>query len=66
VGRTFRDDEDQTGSDPVVVIGNGLFARRFHRAPAVIVNSSTGQMGDRSINRASFARLDRLTIGPPV
>ncbi len=39
VGRTFRDQEDQPGRDGVAVLSDALWARRFHRDPAVIGRS---------------------------
>jgi len=35
-GRTFAEDEDQPGKDRVVVIGDSLWSRRFHRDPDIV------------------------------
>ncbi len=36
LGRTFTEDEDRPGSDHVVVLSDSLWARRFHRDPAIV------------------------------
>src|SRR5579872_5387936 len=36
LGRTFRADDDQLGAAPVVVLGGGLWARKFGSSPDVI------------------------------
>ncbi|HXW06196.1 MAG TPA: ABC transporter permease [Vicinamibacterales bacterium] len=36
VGRTFRPEEERRGSDPVVLISDGLWRRRFAQSPGVI------------------------------
>ncbi len=41
VGRTFRSDDDQVGAAPVVVLGGGLWMRKFGSSPEVIGKSLT-------------------------
>ncbi len=41
VGRTFRPEEDQAGAGPVVVIGDGLWKRKFGSSPDVVGMSIT-------------------------
>jgi predicted permease len=41
VGRTFRPEEDQAGAGPVVVIGDGLWKRKFGSSPDVVGKSIT-------------------------
>src|SRR5579864_4022370 len=36
LGRTFRNDDQQLGASPVVILGGGLWARKFGSAPDVI------------------------------
>jgi predicted permease len=36
LGRTFRSDDDQVGAAPVVVLGGGLWARKFGSSPEVV------------------------------
>ncbi|HYL78516.1 MAG TPA: ABC transporter permease [Bryobacteraceae bacterium] len=36
LGRTFRDDDEQVGAGPVVILGGGLWARKFGSSPDVI------------------------------
>jgi predicted permease len=36
LGRTFRSDDDQVGAAPVVILGGGLWMRRFGSSPDVI------------------------------
>ena len=39
LGRAFRPDDDQPGAAPVVILGGGLWARKFGSSPAVIGKS---------------------------
>jgi predicted permease len=41
LGRTFRSDEDQVGAAPVVVLGGGLWKRKFGSSPDVVGKSLT-------------------------
>jgi putative ABC transport system permease protein len=41
LGRTFRSDDDQVGAAPVVILGGGLWNRRFGSSPNVIGKSLT-------------------------
>src|SRR5580700_7378626 len=41
LGRTFRSEDDQLGAAPVVVLGGGLWARKFGSSPDVIGKSLT-------------------------
>jgi predicted permease len=41
LGRTFRAEDDQLGAAPVVVLGGGLWARKFGSSPDVIGTSLT-------------------------
>ena len=41
LGRTFRSDDDQVGAAPVVMIGGGLWKRKFGSSPEVIGQSLT-------------------------
>jgi predicted permease len=41
LGRTFRPEEDQAGAGPVVVIGDGLWKRKFGSSPDVVGKSIT-------------------------
>ena len=39
VGRTFRFDDDQVGAAPVVILGGGLWKRKFASSPAIVGKS---------------------------
>ena len=39
VGRTFRQDEDQLGASPVVILGGGFWKRKFGASPDVVGKS---------------------------
>jgi predicted permease len=41
VGRTFRSDDDQLGAGPVVILGGGLWERKFGSTPDVIGKALT-------------------------
>ena len=41
LGRTFRPDDDQVGAAPVVILGGGLWRRKFGSSPDVIGKSLT-------------------------
>src|SRR5260370_30421982 len=41
LGRTFRPDDDQLGGGPVVILGGGLWRRKFGSSPDVIGKSLT-------------------------
>ena len=41
LGRTFRSDDDQVGSAPVVIIGGGFWKRRFGSSPGIVGESLT-------------------------
>ena len=41
LGRTFRSDDDQVGAAPVVILGGGLWKRKFGSSPDVIGKSLT-------------------------
>jgi predicted permease len=41
LGRTFRPDDDQVGAAPVVILGGGLWRRKFGASPDVIGKSLT-------------------------
>jgi hypothetical protein len=41
LGRTFRSDDDQVGAAPVVILGGGLWRRKFGSSPDVIGKSLT-------------------------
>jgi putative ABC transport system permease protein len=41
LGRTFTEEEDQPGSDHVVVLSDRLWTRRFHRDPAIVGSKIT-------------------------
>jgi predicted permease len=41
LGRTFRPDDDQLGAAPVVILGGGLWMRKFGASPEVIGKSLT-------------------------
>jgi predicted permease len=41
LGRTFRTDDDQLGAEPVVLLGGGLWTRKFGSSPSVIGKSLT-------------------------
>src|SRR5260370_36947574 len=41
LGRTFRADDDQVGRAPVVILGGGLWKRKFGSLPDVIGKSLT-------------------------
>src|SRR6266571_4333376 len=41
LGRTFRSDDDQVGSAPVVILGGGLWKRKFGSSPEIIGKSLT-------------------------
>ena len=41
LGRTFRDDDDRVGAAPVVILGGGLWQRRFGSSPDVLGTSLT-------------------------
>lgn len=41
LGRTFRSDDDQVGAAPVVILGGGLWKRKFGSSPAIIGKSLT-------------------------
>jgi len=41
LGRTFRSDDDQLGAAPVVILGGGLWRRKFGASPDVIGKSLT-------------------------
>jgi predicted permease len=36
LGRTFREDEDRVGAEPVVILGDGLWKRKFGASPTVV------------------------------
>ncbi len=39
IGRTFRRDEDQVGAEPVAILGDGLWKRKFASSPDVVGKS---------------------------
>jgi predicted permease len=41
LGRTFRSDDDQVGAAPVVILGGGLWQRKFGSSPDIVGNSLT-------------------------
>ena len=41
IGRAFRRDEDQIGAEPVAMLGDGLWKRRFASSPEVVGKSVT-------------------------
>jgi predicted permease len=41
LGRAFRSDDDQLGAAPVVILGGGLWKRKFGSSPAIIGKSLT-------------------------
>lgn len=41
LGRTFREDDDQVGAAPVVILGGGLWQRRFGSSPDILGTSLT-------------------------
>jgi predicted permease len=41
LGRTFRSDDDQVGAAPVVVLGGGLWQRKFGSSPDIVGKSLT-------------------------
>ncbi|HEY6971949.1 MAG TPA: ABC transporter permease [Candidatus Angelobacter sp.] len=41
VGRTFRSDDDQVGAAPVVILGGGLWERKFGSDPGIVGKSLT-------------------------
>jgi predicted permease len=41
LGRTFRSDDDQVGAAPVVILGGGLWRRKFGSSPDVVGKSLT-------------------------
>ena len=41
LGRTFRSDDDQVGAAPVLILGGGLWKRRFGSSPDVVGKSLT-------------------------
>jgi predicted permease len=41
LGRTFRSDDDRVGAAPVVILGGGIWARKFGASPDVIGKSLT-------------------------
>src|SRR5580692_10309991 len=41
LGRTFRSDEDQVGAAPVVVLGGGLWKRKFGSSPDIVGKTLT-------------------------
>jgi putative ABC transport system permease protein len=41
LGRTFRSDDDQVGAAPVVVLGGGLWKRKFGSSPDIVGKSLT-------------------------
>jgi len=41
LGRTFRSDDDQVGAAPVVILGGGLWKRKFGSSPGVVGKSLT-------------------------
>ena len=41
LGRTFRSDDDRVGGTPMVILGGGLWRRKFGSSPDVIGKSLT-------------------------
>jgi len=41
IGRTFRPDDDQVGASPVVLLGGGLWQRKFGSSPEILGKSLT-------------------------
>ncbi len=62
IGRSFRRDEDQIGAEPVAMLGDGLWKRKFASSPEVVGRSVTLNGKPHTIVGVAQSRVSGLSV----
>lgn len=62
IGRAFRRDEDQIGAEPVAMLGDGLWKRKFASSPEVVGKSITLNGRSHTIVGVAQSRIPGLSV----
>ncbi len=62
IGRSFRRDEDQIGAEPVAMLGDGLWKRKFASSPEVVGKSVTLNGKPHTIVGVAQSRISGLSV----